>query len=240
VFLTTLFACLVLGSAAAPRAVFAQPPGPCCVVPDNGTGTADHVPSCFVGYDGQLQIIDGLPPNTTIEIVANFDNFAGLLQIVGGGLGGNKETWTGTISFAMTGTGALAGFNKNLILPLTTGESHSAPRTLFAPSQSFDTDMYLMFGLHAPETDFDLLRITAGSGFGLPSPGHTTFTQDGSAWAVDSFFDITYRIDFVGAPAGDLGGMSGSTTGSYRFTMCHDRPTPLRRSTWGTVKAFYR
>jgi hypothetical protein len=34
---------------------------------------------------------------------------------------------------------------------------------------------------------------------------------------VDSFFDITYRIDFVGAPGGPLGGMSGSTTGTIRM-----------------------
>jgi hypothetical protein len=34
---------------------------------------------------------------------------------------------------------------------------------------------------------------------------------------VDSFFDITYRIDFVGAPGGQLAGMSGSTTGTIRM-----------------------
>jgi hypothetical protein len=51
----------------------------------------------------------------------------------------------------------------------------------------------------------------------MPSPGHTTLTQlPGGNWAVDSFFDITYRIDFVGSPGGALGGMSGSTTGTIR------------------------
>jgi hypothetical protein len=52
----------------------------------------------------------------------------------------------------------------------------------------------------------------------LPSPGHTTLTQlPGGNWSVDSFFDITYRIDFVGKAGGPLGGMSGSTTGTIRM-----------------------
>jgi hypothetical protein len=68
------------------------------------------------------------------------------------------------------------------------------------------------------DPDFDLLRVTAGSAFGLPSPGHTTLTQlPGGNWNVDSFFDITYRIDFIGRAGGPLGGMSGSTTGTIRM-----------------------
>ena len=239
VFLTLLAAAVVV-TAGAPRDASAQPPGPCCVVPDNGTGTADHPPSCLVGYQGELTILDGLPPGTTIDIATTLHLFAGLLQVVGGGLGGNKETWTASMPWAMTGTGTLAGFIHNIVMPITTGESHSAPRTLFAPSQSFNTDMYLLNGQIAPNGTFDLLRITAGTGFGLPSPGHTIFTQDGGGWQVDSFFDVTWRIDFVGTPNGPLGGRSGSTTGTSRFSMCHDRPTPMRRTTWGMVKAFYR
>ena len=68
------------------------------------------------------------------------------------------------------------------------------------------------------DPDFDLLRITAGNGFGLPSPGHTTLTQQpGGNWNVDSFFDITYRIDFVGAPGGSLAGQSDSQVGTVRL-----------------------
>ena len=84
--------------------------------------------------------------------------------------------------------------------------------------QSFDTDMFRLFGQITGDPDFDLLRVVAGTDFGLPSPGHTTLTQAaGSNWAVDSFFDITYRIDFVGRPGGPLAGRSGSTTGTARF-----------------------
>lgn len=76
------------------------------------------------------------------------------------------------------------------------------------------------------DPDFDLLRITAGSTFGLPSPGHSTLTrQNDGTWAVDSFFDITYRIDFKASASGGTSGgtsggisgeISGSTTGTIR------------------------
>jgi hypothetical protein len=88
--------------------------------------------------------------------------------------------------------------------------------------------MTLIQGQLTGDPDFDLLRITAGSSFGLPSPGHTTLTRQGppgSGWAVDSFFDITYRIDFVGT-GGTLGGHSGSTTGTVRMVAVRP-PTPL-------------
>ncbi|MCP3980165.1 MAG: hypothetical protein GY716_12740, partial [bacterium] len=68
------------------------------------------------------------------------------------------------------------------------------------------------------DPDFDLLRITAGTDFGLPSPGHTTLTQvPGGSFNVDSFFDITYQIEFVGAPGSQLDGESGTTTGTLRM-----------------------
>jgi hypothetical protein len=66
------------------------------------------------------------------------------------------------------------------------------------------------------------------------------FTTAVGGWAVDSFFDIFWRVDFVGQPGSPLQGMSGSTTGIYRFEMCHADPTPVRRSTWGGLKISYR
>jgi len=239
--LPTLLAFLALSSTTLPCDAFSIPPGPCCLVPENGQGTADQPPSCPIGYTGQMFIIDGLPVGSTIEIAATLVGFTGLVQVPGGSLAGMKETWTATLKCSMTGTGALLGFSKVIDIPISIGESHSAPRVPLAPVQSFNTDMFAMQGqIPIGDPVFDLLRVTAGTSFGLPSPGHTTFTQDGFAYSVDSFFDITYRIDFVGHPAGTLGGRSGSTTGTSRFGMCHDDPTPARHSTWGAVKAYYR
>lgn len=98
------------------------------------------------------------------------------------------------------------------------GVASTSPRTPGNPVQSFDTDMHQLQGQIIGDPDFDLLRITAGTGLGMPSPGHTTLTQlpDGN-WNVDSFFDITYRIDFVGAPGGLYEGRSDSTVGTIRL-----------------------
>ena len=60
-------------------------------------------------------------------------------------------------------------------------------------------------------------------------------------WAVDSFFDITYKIEFIGASGGPFGGYSNAQTESAQpFDMCHSRPTGTRTSTWGALKTLYR
>jgi hypothetical protein len=211
-----------------------------CVVPEDGTGTA-HLPPQGCSYKsptGQpMQIIDGLQPDT-IDCAPTIHNFScppGFINVCsfatpvgtvcyapGGSLGGEKSCANSTINLIMQGTGGLGGFNRNINIGLGL-EIHAAPRTPFTPVQSFDTDMFRMFGQIIGDPDFDLLRIVAGTDFGLPSPGHTTLTQlPGNQWAVDSFFDITYRIDFVGAPGGQLAGRSGSTTGTIRVATGND------------------
>jgi hypothetical protein len=226
-----------LGSLVAPSGVAAQ----CCIVPDNGSGTADHPPSCSVGYAGYTEFADGLPPGSAVGGVANLGGFFALIQSPGGSLGGMSETWQATLVMQLIGTGAMAGYNRTVNMPISAGNTHSAPRVPFAPVQSFNTDLFALQGqLPFPDPDFDLLRITAGTGFGMPSPGHTTFASSGGGWAVDSFFDITYRIDFVGKAGGTFGGMSGSTVRTYRFEMCHGDPTPARTTTWGRIKTIYR
>ena len=238
--LALLLACAVLGPLGHPGTANAQPVT-CCIVPDNGTGTADHPPACSGGYMGQTQIVNGLPVGATIDIATQLLAFAGLVQVPGGALGGNSETWTASMPMQMSGTGPLLGYTRNLVMPISAGTSHSAPRTPFAPTQSFATDLNALQGqLPFGDPDFDLLRITAGTNFGLPSPGHTIFTQAAGGWLVDSFFDITYRIDFIGSQTGPFAGRSGSTTGTYRFEMCHSHPTTARKGTWGAIKAFYR
>ncbi|MBI3854029.1 MAG: HYR domain-containing protein [Verrucomicrobia bacterium] len=205
-----------------------------CVVPDNGNGTADlPPPDCQYGVPNDaLRIINGLPVGTTIEMppvlkdftcgtsvvsVCSFPPTPGVCMVPGGTLGGEKGCSGATLALKLIGTGTLGGFNRAINLPVDF-ETHIAPRTLGAPVQSFNTDLFRFFGQLTGDPDFDLLRITAGTDFGMPSPGHTTLTsQPGNKWAVDSFFDITYRIDFVGHPGGAVGGMSGSTTGTIRI-----------------------
>jgi hypothetical protein len=209
--------------------------GAACVVADNGGGTADLPPEgCeYTSPFDDMRIIDGLPAASTIEIdsvhtnfvcpgnpgVCSFPQIPGQCQQPGGSLGGDKSCGDSLLIMPMVGTGAMAGFNRTVHVPIAL-EMHMEPRVAGDPVQNLDTDMFRMFGQIVGDPDFDLLRIVAGTDFGLPSPGHTTLTRlgpPGSNWAVDSFFDITYRIDFVGAPGGSLAGLSGSTTGTIRM-----------------------
>jgi hypothetical protein len=195
-----------------------------CELPDNGQGTADLPPDCPGGYTGHMAIVDGLPPGTTVEVDAVLRDFTSVVRTPGGSLGGEIQTWNGLLEMDMAGTGTLAGFSRFIVLPVY-GESHSAPRILGQPAQSFTTDLVVFQGQILGDPDFDLLRVTGGTGYGLPSPGHTTLTRlPGGNWSVDSFFDITYRIDFVGAPGGQLPGLSGSTTNAEHFVAGEPAP----------------
>ncbi len=207
-----------------------------CVVPDDAGGTVTLPPQgCeYLSPDEVHMIIDGLPPDTTIEFAPIHRDFIchedptggagcsqplppGICEEEGGSLGGNLDCFQSTLAVTLNGTGELAGFSRNLLIPIAC-EVHTGPRTPGEPVQSFDSEMFRLQGGIFGDPDFDQLFITGGTDFGLPSPGHTTLTQLPSGnFSVDSFFDIDYRIDFVGAPGGALDGMSGSTTGSIRM-----------------------
>jgi hypothetical protein len=194
---------------------------PTCLNPDNGSGTVDLPPAAGCGYlspDDVHAILDGLPPGTEVNLGAQHARFFNVVRTPGGSLGGEIETFNSLLSLNLQGQGILPGFSRILTLPVQC-ETHTGPRTPGVSPQTFPNDMFRLQGqLPAGDPDFDLLRIQGGTFFGMPSPGHTTLTlQGGTQWAVDSFFDITYRIDFVGSPGGHLGGMSGSTTGTIRM-----------------------
>lgn len=189
-----------------------EPQGPCEVV-DNGTGTVDLPPDgCgYVSPADLHMIIEGLPPGTEIHVAANHSKFFNIQTSPGGTLGGEVEQFDSILQLKMTGSGDLLGFNRFMTVPVHC-EVHTAPRTPGDPVQDFDSDMFMLQGALQGDPDFELLQLTGGDDFGLPSPGHTTLTQlPNGNFNVDSFFDIEYRIDFQGAPGSVLEGLGGVT-----------------------------
>jgi len=194
--------------------------GPCEVI-DNGTGTVTMPPDgCgYVSPDDYHMIVDGLPSTTTIIVGIEHAGFLcgspqGVCELPGGTLGGNVDFFDSTLRMTMQGSGDLVGFSRIINVQVQC-EVHTGPRNPGDPVQSFPTDFFSLQGGLFGDPDFDQLIIRAGTNQGLPSPGQTVLTQlPGGDWNVDSFFDVTYQIDFVGAPGSVLGGLSGTTTGT--------------------------
>lgn len=222
-----------LANSAAGNVAVAGGGGNPCVVPDNGQGTIElPPPGCeYLSPEEVHEIVDGLPAGSTIELAAIHKDFICNKQdpscappfvcdAPGGTLDGKIECFNSDLQLQMTGTGGLAGFNRLITLPVSC-QTHTSPIPKEQAEQTFQNDMYSLQGEIVGDPDFDLLRITAGTAFGMPSPGQTTLTRlgpPGSSFAVDSFFDIEYRIDYVGAPGSVLDGLSGSNTGTLRMS----------------------
>ena len=203
-----------------------------CTSPDAG-GTVNLPALCpYTAPLGPMMIISGLPPGSTVQCDPTFDNFFNIVLFSGTPLTGETKDYNGTLTFVMQGTGLYAGFLRTVPIHNVQFRTAYQPRTPGNPIQSFDADMSQVQGQLPPgDPDFDLLRVTAGTDFGLPSPGHVTLTQNGVQWDVYSFFDLTYRIDFVGHPGGTFSGLSGSTTGTVHIVQ--GVPEPIQFQTGG-------
>ncbi|MBN1457751.1 MAG: hypothetical protein JW912_07865, partial [Sedimentisphaerales bacterium] len=199
--------------------------GECCTQPDNGTGTVDLPPEgcAYVSAAGDnWEMIDGLPPGTTIEGPGTHGEFFNVVRTPGGTLGGEIETFNSTLMLELYGTGELDGFHRTIFMEVAC-EVHTGPRNPGDPVQTFSSNMINFYGVISGDPDFDFLIVRAGSNFGLPSPGETTLTQLPSGdFAVDSFFDITYEIDFVGAPGSALDGFVGTTASTVWMEIVFD------------------
>jgi len=212
----TMFIVAILMTSFAPQAISAEPLF--CLAPDRGDGTVEGpITSCFYVNDPDepWNIIDGLSPGDTILIDVLLHDYDNIVISPGGGLGGEiEESSPALLQLSMQGTGTLASFNRNIFMQVQM-EADTAPRTLGDSVQTFPNDMVRLEGSIFGDPDFDELHIRAGSDLGLPSPGQTTLTELPSGdFVVDSFFDVFYEIQFIGAPGSILDSFRGTTQGT--------------------------
>ena len=198
-----------------------------CVAPDNGSGTIDPPAPCnYIAPHELVQITNGLPLGSSLQANPTLRSFVVTNAGPGGALGGTFQEFTAILTLDMEGTNTLAGVERVVQLPVR-GTLYQAPTSPGAAVQSFASEIFELRGQLFGDPDFDVLRVSAGSGVdgALPSPGQTTLTRlgpPGSDFVVDSFFDITYRIEFVGAPGGALEGFGGTTDGTVRIEQTGD------------------
>jgi hypothetical protein len=154
----------------------------------------------------------------TAEMRAYHGVFGVVATTPGGTLGGQVENYSSSLVFTITGTGPLQGWSRTVVVPANC-ETHLAPRKIGDPVQDFDTNMYRIEGGITNDPDFEYFQVTAGTGDGFDSPGHTTLYQqkDGS-WLVDSNFQIGYQIKYKGAAGGKLDGVEDVATGTITMT----------------------
>ncbi|MBK8464451.1 MAG: carboxypeptidase regulatory-like domain-containing protein [Chloracidobacterium sp.] len=188
-----------------------------CTAPDNGPATLALPAECRL-LGGPIVALNGLPPGNPIRMSASLDSLTDVSTTPGGPLGGEQVSASAQLKIRYKGWD---GTIKGRVLPAPVEFAHG-PRQTTSLEQSFDSQITRLDAqLPAGDPDFDLLRITAGSSFGLPSPGHTTLIRESPTlprWSVDSFFDVFYTVEFVGRAGGPLSGMSGSTTGTIRMS----------------------
>src|SRR5688500_9841837 len=92
--------------------------------PDNGFGTATIPPTGETYYGAQMQILNGMPPGSTIDIdnplyhnfsrVTDFENPAGPLNYGDG----NFSDFVAQLTLPMQGTGAFSTYTRTVVIPL--------------------------------------------------------------------------------------------------------------------------
>lgn len=194
-----------------------------CIASDNGAGTVTLPAPCeYITADvdttGKLVIYGGLPTGAQILMQATIANFSSATSEAGGLLGGDRVTFSATITLTMAGSGALAGFNRQIAIPVAI-EFHTAARTPGDPIQLMSAQLQSLSASKVGDPDFSSLKLTAGNAFGLSSPGSVTLIKlsDGT-FNVESAFVVSYKVEYQGAPGGQLDGLSGSNTGQVTIT----------------------
>ncbi len=182
------------------------------------TSTVIYPADCpYLTATGSWDIIDGLPVGTEINAVGTLSNFDVTQRESGGEFQGEIVYFAATLELQMVGAGQLAGFTRTVQIPVNC-EVHTSC-TPPEPCHDFDMELKAMSGELPPgDPDFGYLGVHAGINSGIPVSfgGTTLIPLPGGDFFVDSFFDITYQIEFTGEPGGGIEGLSGVTQGPVR------------------------
>lgn len=199
----TAWGCVALGEAST------------CPVPDNGTGTVDIPPNCPLTSDAGSPV-----PIGTLDGTFTVDSFFDVFYLYGGDVSGGMMNFSANLTLSLTSR-CDPTFLREVNLNVRDAQMLVGPRVPGAAVQSFDTEIVAMQGELFGDPDFDTLTITA-------SPyhkhhGHVTVLKiaaggGGGDFTVDSFFDITYRIDYQGTANGALGGQGGTVLAPVRLS----------------------
>jgi hypothetical protein len=185
-----------------------------CLQPNVGGSIALPATCDVTAPNDPFVIVDGLPFGTTIEVTPTWHGFANVVAFAGGIFpGGEIQQFDGLMELEMDGTGTLAGFQRHLFMQVA-AETHSSAKSPGDASQTLDIEIVALSGVLIFDPDFDSLSFEAGVGFGLPSSGTMHLLRQGgpgSDFEVESVFDLSYRIEFLGAAGSVLDGYAGTT-----------------------------
>jgi len=145
-------------------------------------------------------------------------NFTGVVVDPGGIFEGTIDRFQSELDITVRGVNELEGYERTITLNLDC-EAHAGPYDKGEPFISFPTEMMRVEGGLQGDPDFEMLHLVGGTENGFPSPGHLTAVDQGDGtYAIDSTFQMSFQVEYVGAPGGALEGFAGVMEGIATVT----------------------
>lgn len=195
-------------------AVPAVAQGPVVVPPDaSGWVCLPPVEAEYVAY--LVKMFHSLPDPSWKANVKHQRFVNSCKQEPGGSLGGDVETFDSDVAVTVTKADGSVAAEEGLTVHIPVRSiTHTSKQDPGAKRQTLQTAMWNLEGRIENQGGWKYFAVIAGEENGLPSPGETTLTrlEDGNV-AVESFFKIRYRVEYLGAEDGPYAGLQGSGEG---------------------------
>lgn len=184
------------------------------LLPESGAGGIVWPPVTEQGRPGVTEgwfAAQRMSPARALLMRMNLRATPGADMYPGSPLGGGLSVGNDLLEVEIFGEGAWSSFHRSITVPVQTFINWS-PEAVHQPKQGRAADLYFLYGEVAGDPDFSLLRISGGTGFGMPSLGHSVIEKQPSGdWKLDSSYDLTYRVEWLGAQGSALAGQGGAT-----------------------------